>query len=86
MFPANPRKAHVADAGEEGLPVATSLLQGQDCFQGGGAAQDKVGVIGRRDPFLPPLSCLRRPLEQRGRGPSRDLPFVCGECWCGTLS
>ena len=85
MFPANPRKAHVADTGEEGLPVATSFLQGQDCFQGR-SRPGQSGCHREEGPLPTTLSCLRRPLEQRGRGPSGISPLFVRRVLCGTLS
>lgn len=68
MFPANPRKAHVADTGEEGLPVATSLLQGQDCFQGR-SRPGQSGCHREEDPFLPRSPASEGPWSREGGDP-----------------
>lgn len=56
-----------------GLPVATSLLQGRTAFKGG-AAQDKVGVIGREGPLPTRTPASEGPWSREGGDP-QGSPF-----------
>lgn len=86
MFPANPRKAQVADIGEESLPVTTSLLQGQDCIPG----RSHLGQSGcHREEESPSYHTLlpQKALgAQRGRGSSGISPLFVRRVLCGTFS